>query len=81
VLDTGRESRFDDLTCLAASICETPYSLISLVDTNRLFFKSAHGMDVRELLTRISSAATPSGSAKCSSFRTPAWIRASPIIR
>ena len=49
MLDTGRESRFDDLTCLAASICETPYSLISLVDTNRLFFKSAHGMDVREL--------------------------------
>jgi diguanylate cyclase (GGDEF)-like protein len=49
VLDTGRESRFDDLTCLAASICETPYSLVSLVDTNRLFFKSAHGMDVREL--------------------------------
>src|SRR5215831_11938727 len=49
VLDTGREARFDDLTCLAASICETPYSLVSLVDTNRLFFKSAHGMDVREL--------------------------------
>src|SRR5262249_26293747 len=49
VLDTGRESRFDDLTCLAASICETPFSLVSLVDTNRLFFKSAHGMDVREV--------------------------------
>src|SRR4249919_122645 len=49
VLDTGREARFDDLTCLAASICETPVSLVSLVDTNRLFFKSAHGMDVREL--------------------------------
>jgi len=49
VLDTGREARFDDLTCLAASICETPMSLVSLVDTNRLFFKSAHGMDVREL--------------------------------
>jgi diguanylate cyclase (GGDEF)-like protein len=49
VLDTGRESRFDDLTCLAASICETPVSLVSLVDTSRLFFKSAHGMDVREV--------------------------------
>src|SRR5262245_30378106 len=49
VLDTGREARFDDLTCLAASICETPFSFVSLVDTNRLFFKSAHGMDVREL--------------------------------
>jgi diguanylate cyclase (GGDEF)-like protein len=49
VLDTGHEARFDDLTCLAASICEAPVSLISLVDTNRLFFKSAHGMDAREV--------------------------------
>jgi diguanylate cyclase (GGDEF)-like protein len=49
VLDTGREARFDDLTCLAATICETPVSLVSLVDTNRLFFKSAHGMDIREV--------------------------------
>ncbi len=49
VLETGREARFDDLTCLACTICETPVSLISLVDTNRLFFKSAHGMDVREV--------------------------------
>ncbi len=49
VLETGREARFDDLTCLAASICETPVSLVSLVDTNRLFFKSAHGIDVREV--------------------------------
>src|SRR6266568_1831035 len=49
VLETGRESRFDDLTCLASTICETPVSLVSLVDTNRLFFKSAHGMDVREV--------------------------------
>jgi diguanylate cyclase (GGDEF)-like protein len=49
VLDTGREARFDDLTYLASSICETPFSLVSLVDTNRLFFKSAHGMDVREV--------------------------------
>ena len=49
VLDTGREARFDDLTSLAASICETPMSLVSLVDTNRLFFKSALGMDIREV--------------------------------
>ncbi|HEY6240544.1 MAG TPA: sensor domain-containing diguanylate cyclase [Burkholderiales bacterium] len=49
VLDTGREARFDDLTCLAASICETPMSLVSLVDTNRLFFKSAHGIDAPEV--------------------------------
>lgn len=49
VLETGREARFDDLTCLASTICETPVSLVSLVDTNRLFLKSAYGMDVREV--------------------------------
>ena len=49
VLETGREPRFDDLTCLASTICETPVSLVSLVDTNRLFFKSAHGLDLREV--------------------------------
>ncbi len=49
VLDTGREGRFDDLTALAASICETPVSLVSLVDSGRLFFKSEHGLGVREV--------------------------------
>jgi diguanylate cyclase (GGDEF)-like protein len=49
VLDTGREGRFDDLTTLAASICETPVSLVSLVDSSRLFFKSEHGLGVREV--------------------------------
>lgn len=49
VLDTGREVRFDDLTGLAANICEAPVSLVSLVDTHRLFFKSAYGIDVREV--------------------------------
>lgn len=49
VLDTGRETRFDDLTSLAASICDAPVSLVSLVDAQRLFFKSAQGLDVREV--------------------------------
>jgi diguanylate cyclase (GGDEF)-like protein len=49
VLDTGREARFDDLTRLAAGICGTPVSLVSLADANRLFFKAAYGLDVREV--------------------------------
>jgi diguanylate cyclase (GGDEF)-like protein len=49
VLDTGHETRFDDLTSLATTTCEAPVSLISLVDTNRLFFKSARGLDAREV--------------------------------
>jgi len=49
VLDTGREARFDDLTRLAAGICGTPVALVSLADAHRLFFKAAHGFDVREV--------------------------------
>lgn len=49
VLDTGRESRFDDLTHLAAIICQTPVSLVSLVDAHRLFFKAGYGLEVREV--------------------------------
>ncbi|GEN78057.1 ATP-binding protein [Chryseobacterium hagamense] len=48
VLDTAAEKDFDDLTELAAAICNTPIALISLVDVNRQWFKSHHGMEARQ---------------------------------
>lgn len=45
VLDTQAEKIFDDLTELASEICETPISLISLVDPDRQWFKSKVGLD------------------------------------
>lgn len=54
VLDTPRENIFDDITKLAAKICGTPISLISLVDSNRQWFKSVHGLDFSETLRELS---------------------------
>jgi diguanylate cyclase (GGDEF)-like protein len=48
ILDTSDESAYDDLTKLAAFLCETPTALITFVDHDRQWFKSKVGMALRE---------------------------------
>src|SRR5581483_2946495 len=48
VLDTPPETAFDDLTRLAATICETPIALLSLVDATRQWSKSYFGLEALE---------------------------------
>ncbi len=49
VLDTLPEAAFDDLTKLAANICDTPVAIITLVDERRLWFKSRIGVPLAEV--------------------------------
>ena len=49
ILDTPSESAFDGLAKLAAFICTTPISFVSLVDTDRMWFKAKVGLSVDEI--------------------------------
>jgi GAF domain-containing protein len=57
VLDTMPEEVFDDLTELAARICEAPIALITLVDEDRQWFKSKVGVTLTETSRDISFCA------------------------
>lgn len=49
ILDTPPDGAFDRLTALAARLCATPMSVVSIVDTDRIWFKSRYGVDVTEI--------------------------------
>ena len=54
ILDTPPESMFDDLTKMASHIMKMPIALISLVDSDRQWFKSKVGLDVDQTTRDIS---------------------------
>jgi len=56
IMDTAADKVFDDLTSVASKVCETPISLISLVDDQRQWFKSRTG---------LAAAQTPREDAFC----------------
>ena len=56
ILDTPREQSFDDIAQVAMHLCDVPIAVVSLVDTDRQWFKSCIGLDGSE---------TPRGVAFC----------------
>lgn len=57
ILDTAPEKEYDDLTFLASQIFQAPMALVSLIDTNRQWFKSNVGMDATETVRDIAFCA------------------------
>ena len=49
ILDTPPDGAFDRVTALAARRFGVPISIISVVDEDRIWFKSHHGVDVKQI--------------------------------
>jgi hypothetical protein len=49
ILDTPPDGTFDRVTALAARYFDVPVALVSLVDEDRIWFKSRHGLDAAEI--------------------------------
>lgn len=64
LLDTETEADFDALTELAAKVCHAPFAFISLVDRERVWYKSRYGVtgggqSIRERSTCALAICTP----------------------
>jgi signal transduction histidine kinase len=57
VLDTLSEKEYDQLTAISSQICGCSMSFISLIDEDRQWFKSAHGLNVSETERRVAFCA------------------------
>ena len=57
ILDTPDEAAFNDITRLAALICEAPIAVVNLIDRERQWFKSEIGLGVKETALDVSICA------------------------
>lgn len=57
VLDTPAEAAFEQITQLASELFEVPIALVSLVDKERQWFKSHHGLDTCSTSREVSFCA------------------------
>ncbi|MEA2622135.1 MAG: hypothetical protein QOH61_1045, partial [Chloroflexota bacterium] len=49
ILDTPPDGAFDRITALAARLFNVPIAIVSLVDHDRIWFKSHHGLDIDQI--------------------------------
>lgn len=48
IMDTPAEQAYDDVVKLAAAVCDVPIALVSLLDTERQWFKAKVGLDASQ---------------------------------
>lgn len=49
ILDTPPDGAFDRITALAARLFDVPIAIVSIVDEDRIWFKSHHGVDIDQI--------------------------------
>jgi len=49
ILDTPPDGAFDRITALAARFLNVPIAIVSIVDYDRIWFKSHHGLEVQQI--------------------------------
>jgi GAF domain-containing protein len=52
VLDTPPDGTFDHITALAGQLFDVPIALVTIVDHDRIWFKSKHGLDGVDEISR-----------------------------
>ncbi len=58
LLDTPPDASFDHLTKMAAELLEMPIAILTLVDSDRCWFKSKYGLERQEMEREISLCST-----------------------
>jgi sigma-B regulation protein RsbU (phosphoserine phosphatase) len=83
VLDTPPDGAFDRITSLAARLFEVPISIVSIVDADRIWFKSHHGIDAEQIDRDpglCASAIMQSGPWLVTDARTDPRTLANPLV-
>ncbi len=83
ILDTPRESEFDELVQLAAEICEAPISVVNLIEDRRQWFKAEIGLGIRETPLDVSicrHVLLQPGITMISDLRNDPRMRANPLV-